>query len=53
MNVCTAVLGPSFKDWVHEQIEERNEIMAEKKEVMISMDPLMLAKFNQSTHVSS
>ena len=52
MNVCSAVLGSAFKDWVAEQIEDRNAIMAEKKEIMIAMDPHMMAKFTASTHVS-
>ena len=39
VNVCAAVIGEPFKQWVREQIEERNELMAEKKEVMIAMDP--------------
>ena len=52
MNVCSAVIGKDFKDWVAAQIEERNAIMAEKKEIMISMDPVMAAKFEASTHFS-
>ena len=52
MNVYSAVIGKDFKDWVSAQIEERNAIMAEKKEIMISMDPVMAAKFEASTHVS-
>ena len=52
MNVCSAVIGRDFKDWVSAQIEERNAIMAEKKEIMISMDPVMAAKFEASTHFS-
>ena len=35
-----------------DQIEDRNAIMAEKKEVMISMDPMIASKFSASTHVS-
>ena len=46
INVCVAVIGQDFKEWVANQIEERNAIMAEKKEVMISMDPMMAAKFS-------
>ena len=53
VNVCAAVLGEDFKGWVRDQVEERNELMAEKKEVMIAMDPQMAAKFAASTHVSS
>ena len=52
MNVCAAVVGQPFKMWVHEQVEERNALMAEKREVMIAMDPQMAAKFQASTHVS-
>ena len=52
VNICAAVIGADFKAWVAEQIEDRNAIMAEKKEIMISMDPLMASKFSQSTHVS-
>ena len=39
VNICAAVIGSDFKEWVAAQIEERNAIMAEKKEIMISMDP--------------
>ena len=52
VNVCAAVIGADFKHWVQDQIEERNALMAEKKEIMISMDPEMAAKFAASTHVS-
>ena len=52
VNVCAAVIGEAFKDWVCDQVEERNALMAEKKEVMIAMDPQMAAKFSASTHVS-
>ena len=52
VNVCAAVIGADFKHWVQDQIEERNAIMAEKKEIMISMDPVMAEKFAASTHVS-
>ena len=52
VNVCAAVLGDDFKEWVYAQIEERNALMAEKKEIMISMDPMMASKFSASTHVS-
>ena len=52
-SVCAAVLGDTFRGWVHDQVEVRNALMAEKKEIMISMDPQMAAKFAASTHVSS
>ena len=52
VNVCAAVLGDSFKQWVMTQVEERNILMQEKKEMMIAMDPVMAAKFSASSHVS-
>ena len=52
VNVCAAVLGDQFKDWVQEQVEDRNAEMAEKRDMMISMDPVMATKFANSTHIS-
>ena len=52
VNVCAYVLGDLFKGWVKHQVEERNAEMCAKKEMMISMDPEMAAKFRASTHVS-
>ena len=52
VNVCAAVVGQPFKDWVSDQVEDRNAIMAEKKEIMIAMDPQMAAKFQASSHIS-
>ena len=52
VNVCAAVIGADFKAFVGEQVEERNALMADKKEIMISMDPVMAAKFAASTHCS-
>ena len=46
------VLGDRFRKWVAEQIEDRNAAMAEKRELMIAMDPALAAKFQASTHVS-
>ena len=50
--MCAYVLGDLFKGWVKHQVEERNAEMCAKKEMMISMDPEMAAKFRASTHVS-
>ena len=52
VNVIAAVLGLLFKTWVGEQIEQRNAEMADKREMMIKMDPEMAQKFHNSTHVS-
>ena len=52
VNIVAAVAGQQFKNWVTHQVEERNAEMAEKRELMISMDPEMAQKFASSTHVS-
>ena len=52
INVCAIVIGKPFKTWVKDQVEERNAIMAKKKDVMIEMDTMMAAKFEASTHFS-
>ena len=52
INICAAVIGKPFKTWVKDQVEERNAIMAKKKDVMIEMDTMMAAKFEASTHFS-
>ena len=52
INVCVAVIGKPFKDWVYDQVEERNLLMTRKREMMITMDPMMAQKFQASTHVS-
>ena len=51
-NMCAAVMGSTFREWVSVQIEDRNAEMADKRNMMIDMDPVMKAKFEQSTHVS-
>ena len=45
VNVCAVVIGQPFRDWVNKQVEERNAIMNQKQEVMVMIDPSMLAKF--------
>ena len=52
LNVMAAVIGQPFRDWVTEQVEARNALMSQKKEMMIAMDPEMASKFAASTHVS-
>ena len=38
-NVAAKVLGGSFKQFIQERIVERNEKLAEDKDLMISIDP--------------
>ena len=39
INVCYTMVGQAFGDWVSEQIEARNERLAEERDLMIQMDP--------------
>ena len=52
VNVCAAVVNEPFKTWVGQQVEDRNALMAEKRDMMIAMDPVMAQKFATSTHIS-
>ena len=52
-NVCATVLGDEFSDWVKYQVKVRHEKVADKKDIMISMDPEMAKIFQESTAVSS
>ena len=52
-NMCAAVMGSTFREWVSVQIEDSNAEMADKRNMMIDMDPEIAAVFQQSTAVSS
>ena len=47
-----SVLGDTFSSWVRQQIEERNEQVALKGNLMIEMDPEVHQAFVNSTAVS-
>ena len=51
-NIIASVLKNIFTDWVKQQIEDRNEEMAEKRDMNIELDPDIAAAFNASTSVS-
>ena len=51
-NVAYSVLGDDFSDWVKEQIEARNEHVAQKGNLFIELDPDVAAAFEASTAVS-
>lgn len=52
INMAYTVLGHSFADWVHKQIEARNEKVTKEKNLLIDMDPDIARAFAQSTAVS-
>ena len=37
INVCAAVVNEPFKNWVTDQVEDRNQLMAEKRDMMIQL----------------
>ena len=39
VNVCAAIIGQDFRDWVSSRIEERNAEMNRKRDEMVAMDP--------------
>ena len=45
VNVCYSVIGNDFKDWVVDQMEERNAVMADKRGEMIDMDPMIAQRY--------
>ena len=51
-NIIASVLKNIFTDWIKKQIEDRNEEMAEKRDMNIELDPDIAAAFNASTSVS-
>ena len=52
VDICAAIMGLEFREWVEDCKEERNEAMNQKREMMMEMDPDMAAKFKASSHVS-
>ena len=51
-NVCHTVLKDTFKNWVKEQVAERNKKLAVDKGCMIELDPEIAEAFHASTKVS-
>ena len=52
-NVCATILEDQFTDWVKHQINTRHNKVADKKDIMIQMDPQMAKIFQDSIAVSS
>ena len=52
-NVCYSVIGRDFADFVRQQIEARNEYVANKQNLAVEVDPEFLAIINASTAVST
>ena len=52
-NVAATVIGDPFRDWVSEQIKNRNHSMAVTKNLFVEMDPDIFQAFTNSNAVSS
>ena len=52
-NVCATILEDQFTDWVKHQINTSYNKVADKKDIMIQMDPQMAKIFHDSIAVSS
>ena len=53
INVIYSLCGDSFREWVSQQVKDRNDSLAEKRDLMIAMDPEIAAAFGNSANISS
>ena len=51
--MCATILEEKFSYWVKLKVDTRHEKVADKKDIMIKMDPAIAEIFRQSTAVSS
>ena len=52
-NIANTVIGKPFGQWVMQADQERNQVVAAKKDCMIHMDPEIAKAFEASTAISS
>ena len=53
INVIYSLCGDDFREWVSQQVKDRNERLAEKRDLMIDLDPDIAAAFSNSAYISS
>ena len=53
INVIYSLCGDSFREWVSQQVKDRNDRLAEKRDLMIDLDPEIAAAFTRSAYISS
>ncbi len=51
-NVIYTIVGPPFKAWVDEKIQQRTKKLLQEQNLAIEMDPEVYAAFKKSTSVS-
>ena len=52
-NVIYTIVGEEFQNWVTECIRNRNDHIAEKQNLIVELDPVIAAAFNNSLNISS
>ena len=52
-NVIYTLVGERFQNWVTECIRNRNDHIAEKQNLIVELDPVIAAAFNNSLNISS
>ena len=52
LNIMNTVCGEAFRRFVKNQVEERNNKLADVKDLTIDMDPQIKAAFMASSHIS-
>ena len=53
INVIYSLCGDNFRQWVSQQVKDRNDRLAEKRDLMIDLDPDIAAAFSNSAYISS
>ena len=53
INLIYSIVGDEFRTWVSQQVKDRNEQVAEKRDLMIELDPEIAAAFGSSVNISS
>ena len=52
IDVCTAVIGQPFKDWVSDKVHERNEDVVNKNDDFVLLAPKVAERIKASNRVS-
>ena len=53
INVVYSVIGEPFRQWVSTTIKKRNDELADKRDLMIELDPEIAKAFRSSVNISS
>ena len=53
INVVYSVIGEQFRQWVSTSIKKRNDELADKRDLLIELDPEIAKAFRSSVNISS